>query len=114
MHLLCDCDFDQADHIEQPQEEECFVSVNAGVPERKHLDGCGQRRSQGHYPIRWVVAVPAVVSCRAACDLCLCAPASQRSSVFLRPRPQRVDVSSGPRLSHQGVSHLCRGRQFRQ
>lgn len=46
----------QADHIEQPKEEECFVFVNAGVAERKHLDRRRKRGAQGHYPIRCVVA----------------------------------------------------------
>lgn len=43
------------------------------------------------------------------CNLVLCAGASQRSSVFLWPRSQGADVDSGPGISHQGVSHLCRG-----
>lgn len=43
------------------------------------------------------------------CNLVLCVGASQRSSVFLWPRPQGADVDSGPGISHQGVSHLCRG-----
>ena len=34
---------------------------------------------------------------------------SQRSSVFLRTRPEGADVDSGQRVSHKGVSHLCRG-----
>lgn len=54
------------------------------------------------------------MTCLTACDLSSRVLASQRPSVLLRPRPERVDVSSGPRLSHQGVSHLFRGRHFRQ
>lgn len=45
----------------------------------------------------------------AVCNLVLCVAASQRSSVFLWPRPQGADVDSGPGISHQDVSHLRRG-----
>lgn len=34
---------------------------------------------------------------------------SQRSSVFLRTRPEGADVDSGQRVSHKGVSNLFRG-----